>query len=478
VQELSSSHQWQGAKLFTLTTHPIQRQELINNLENNEAGALVSFEGWVRDHNQGKKVSSLEYQVYPELAQKEGEKILREALEKFNIHSVTCSHRFGHLRLGEIAIWVGAVASHRDDAFKASRYVIDEIKLRLPVWKKEHYLNQKPEWVFCRDHHTHVHFHEEDYYEKQKLITKQTALKSSKVAVIGAGGLGCPVLTSLAAAGVGEITVYDDDRISIGNIHRQHLYSPDVVGEKKVSVAVPKLTLLNPFIKISGIPERVTAMNVEAIFAGMDLVIDCTDNLGTKHLLHDAAFITKVPLISASIYQFEGQIRTFEPNNDSGCLRCATDSLPEEDIGNCNDFGVLGSAVNAIGAIQATEALLYLQNKKNNTTSSTFYIDLRTLQQMRIKNLKKDDCLSCRGELKLQSSGLEIGLEAARLMNAVFVDVRQEDDGILEGFMASKRPVVVFCHRGVRSKKLVALARGKGAQHFYSLTGGACSYSP
>lgn len=250
MPESSLSHQWREAKLFTLTSGTIERDDLIKLLENHEAGALVSFEGWVRDHNQGKKVSSLEYQVYPELAHREGEKILREAKEKFNIHSVVCTHRFGHLKLGEIAVWVGAVASHRDDAFKATRYVIDEIKHRLPVWKKEHYVSERPEWVFCRDHHHHVHFHEADYYQKQKLVTKQDRLKASKVAVIGAGGLGCPVLTGLTTAGVGEIHVYDDDTINLSNIHRQPLYSPDVVGEKKITIAVTKMKALNPFISI------------------------------------------------------------------------------------------------------------------------------------------------------------------------------------------------------------------------------------
>ncbi len=479
IQKLSSSHPWQEAKLFTLTPLPILREELIQTLENNEAGAFVSFEGWVRDHNEGKKVSSLEYQVYPELAQKEGEKILREAKEKFNIHSVTCTHRFGHLKLGEIAVWVGAVASHRDDAFRASRYVIDEIKHRLPIWKKEHYLSQEPKWVFCRDHHTHVHFHEKDYYRKQKLVTKQDNLKASKVIVIGAGGLGCPVLTSLVSAGVGEIHIYDHDTIDISNIHRQPLYSPDVVGEKKINVAVPKLRALNPFIEIYGNAWKVSSANVMKVVTGMDLVIDCTDNLETKYLLHDAAFIAGIPLVSTSIYQYEGQIRTFDPKNNSGCLRCSGQSIPSDsELGNCNDFGVLGAAVAVMGSIQASEAILYLQEKKNNTMNSTYYLDLKTLEQMKIKNLKQENCPSCRGDLTLEASDLEISMEAARHLGAVFVDMRNHDDQILNSYLGLDKPVVLYCHRGIRSKKLVTEARKKGAQQFYSLAGGACSFSP
>src|SRR5690606_29026806 len=131
--------------MFSISTETLNRDDLHLALSNDKAGAIVVFEGWVRNHNEGKKVKSLEYQIYHELAQKEGEKILSAAKSKFNLHDIKAVHREGHLSLGEIAVWIGATASHRDDAFKATRFVIDEIKHRLPVWKKEHYLDQNPE---------------------------------------------------------------------------------------------------------------------------------------------------------------------------------------------------------------------------------------------------------------------------------------------------------------------------------------------
>lgn len=459
--------------MFRLSATPIIRDEEISLLQNDKAGALVVFEGWVRNHNQGKQVSSLEYQVYEALAQKEGEKILHEAIHKFNLHHVVCTHRFGHLKLGEAAVWIGATATHRDDAFKASRFIIDEIKLRLPIWKKEHYVLETPEWVFCKDHHTHVHFHEHDYYEKQSKLVAQEKLKAAHVLVIGAGGLGCPALMSLTTAGVGHIDIVDFDTISLSNIHRQPLYSPDVVGEKKVVVAQNKLSTLNPFIHVHGHDKRIDATNVEKMILGKDLVLDCTDNLETKFLLHDACMKHKIPLLSASIYQFEGQIRTFVPEV-TGCLRCVVSETPDDALlGNCNDFGVLGSSVSILGHMQASEAIQFLQHKNNATMESTYFFNVKTLTPMKVKNLKRENCECCQGKVEIKVNEFEIDVAALNTMDAVLVDVRDQDDKILDNFKNSGKPVVVCCHRGIRSKRLVSEMRLQGYLNFYSLKGGA-----
>ncbi len=127
------------------------------NLQNPAAGAYVSFEGWVRNHNEGKEVKSLEYEAYPALANKEGERILQEAKEKFDILESLCIHRIGHLQIGEVAVWVGVIAKHRDAAFLACRYIIDEVKIRVPIWKKEHYTDGDSGWVRCEHCAGHVH---------------------------------------------------------------------------------------------------------------------------------------------------------------------------------------------------------------------------------------------------------------------------------------------------------------------------------
>jgi molybdopterin synthase catalytic subunit len=118
-------------------------------LADTRAGACVTFEGWVRNRNDGQPVLSLEYEAYASLAEKEGARILAEAREKFSILGAHGVHRVGHLRLGDLAVWVGVTAEHRGAAFDACRYIIDETKARVPIWKKEHYASGATEWINC-----------------------------------------------------------------------------------------------------------------------------------------------------------------------------------------------------------------------------------------------------------------------------------------------------------------------------------------
>lgn len=133
--------------MFKIFQDPIVPETLKNELLDQRAGAYASFEGWVRDTNEGKAVKRLDYEVYSVLAEKEGSKIIEEALSKFDILSAACVHRVGHLELGDMAVWVGVVAGHRDAAFVGCRYVIDEVKKRVPIWKKEFYLSDDSGWI-------------------------------------------------------------------------------------------------------------------------------------------------------------------------------------------------------------------------------------------------------------------------------------------------------------------------------------------
>ena len=156
-------------KTFCFSTAPIDGPALARGLADRTCGGFVSFEGWVRDHNEGLPVSRLEYEAFEALGVKEGERIVEEARTRFGLANIACVHRLGLLEIGDVAVWVGASSAHRDEAFRACRFVIDEVKHRVPVWKKEHYANGDSGWVNCErcsaapahaEGHAHDHSHE------------------------------------------------------------------------------------------------------------------------------------------------------------------------------------------------------------------------------------------------------------------------------------------------------------------------------
>ncbi len=145
---------------FRFATDAIDTTVARLELRDAAAGGFVSFEGWVRDHNEGKEVTRLEYEAFQELALKEGNRIVAEALRRFPIKHALCIHRVGALDLTDMAVWVGVSAVHRGEAFDACRYIIDEVKHRVPIWKKEHYRSGDSGWVNCEHcaaapHHSH-----------------------------------------------------------------------------------------------------------------------------------------------------------------------------------------------------------------------------------------------------------------------------------------------------------------------------------
>jgi molybdopterin synthase catalytic subunit len=147
---------------FRFTQSPIDTVQARRELLDFGAGGFVSFEGWVRDLNEGREVTHLEYEAFQELAVKEGERIVAEALRRHPVKHALCIHRIGSLDLGDMAVWVGVSSAHRGEAFDACRFIIDEVKHRVPIWKKEHYRNGDSGWVNCEHcaaapNHAHEH---------------------------------------------------------------------------------------------------------------------------------------------------------------------------------------------------------------------------------------------------------------------------------------------------------------------------------
>lgn len=142
--------------MFHISSQPIDARGLQQQLNDARAGACVTFEGWVRNRNEGQPVASLEYEAYAPLAEKEGRRIIEEATQRFEITGAFGVHRVGHLALGDVAVWVGVTAEHRGAAFDACRYIIDEAKARLPIWKKEHYATGATTWINCATRGDHA----------------------------------------------------------------------------------------------------------------------------------------------------------------------------------------------------------------------------------------------------------------------------------------------------------------------------------
>jgi molybdopterin synthase catalytic subunit len=133
--------------MFSLTHEPLDAHKLAAPLEDVRAGALATFEGRVRNHNEGREVLALEYEAYEALAVAEGKRLVEEAIEKTGAISARCVHRVGRLELGEAAVWIGVAGAHRKEALKACEYIIEELKKRVPIWKKEHYADGESGWV-------------------------------------------------------------------------------------------------------------------------------------------------------------------------------------------------------------------------------------------------------------------------------------------------------------------------------------------
>ena len=188
-------------------------------------------------------------------------------------------------------------------------------------------------------------------------ITGQQKLQGAKVLVIGAGGLGCPILLYLSGAGVGEIGIIDDDLVDLSNLHRQVLYNMADIGRKKAEVAAEKLSLLNPQIKLIPFSARLTAENSVEVIGQYDLVIDGSDNFPTRYLVNDTCVALNKVLVFGSIYQFEGQVSVFNFYGGPDYRSVYPEAPMPEDTRNCGESGVLGTLAGTIGSIMANEAI-------------------------------------------------------------------------------------------------------------------------
>jgi adenylyltransferase/sulfurtransferase len=188
----------------------------------------------------------------------------------------------------------------------------------------------------------------------------QAKLLEARVLVVGAGGLGSPLLLYLAAAGVGTLGIVDDDAVSLSNLQRQVIHRTEAIGRAKTESAAAGLTAIEPAVRLELHAERLTAENVDDLVARYDLVADGSDNFTTRYLVNDACVRQAKPFVSGALLRFEGQLSTFKPHAgaEHPCYRCLFPEPPPPDaIPRCEEAGILGPVAGVIGTLQATEVL-------------------------------------------------------------------------------------------------------------------------
>jgi adenylyltransferase/sulfurtransferase len=224
----------------------------------------------------------------------------------------------------------------------------------------------------------------------------QARLKGATVAVIGAGGLGSPCLQYLAAAGVGQITIIDDDVVSLSNLQRQLLFGTDDVGRPKVEAAAERLQALNPHVVVEPLQVRLTAETARSLLAEHDVVADGCDNFGTRDAVNRACVALGIPLVSAAIGPFEGQLGVFAGHlADAPCYACYA-GVPEDVPGtSCSDMGVLGAVAGLVGAAQALEVLRLITGFGESRIGRLWLYEGLGVEARSIRVRKDPECPVC-----------------------------------------------------------------------------------
>jgi len=225
-------------------------------------------------------------------------------------------------------------------------------------------------------------------------IQGQETLQSSRVMVIGLGGLGSPVALYLAAAGVGELLICDFDKVDVSNLQRQILHSTSDIGHYKVDSATERLRDLNPDIKIHGINKPVDEKVLEAEVPSVDLVVDCTDNLGIRLLINKYCVLHKTILVSGAAIRMEGQVSTFFNKGDGPCYQCLFPETSAADL-TCSEAGVLSSTVGIIGTLQAQETLKILMGIGKSVDGGLLLMDGMSGDWRKMTVSKRADCPVC-----------------------------------------------------------------------------------
>ncbi|WP_108804863.1 molybdopterin-synthase adenylyltransferase MoeB [Aquimarina sp. Aq107] len=330
----------------------------------------------------------------------------------------------------------------------------------------------------------------------------QEKLKSAKVLVIGAGGLGCPILQYLTAVGIGTIGIVDYDVVDQTNLQRQVLYTIDDVGKSKAKVASEKLSRLNSFVFFKVYEEKLDKDNALELFSEYDIIVDGSDNFPTRYLVNDACVITDKPLVFGSIFKFQGQVSVLNYENGP-TYRCLFPNPPEPGaVPNCSDIGVLGVLPGIIGSLQANEVIKIIVGIGKVLKGKLLYFDALTLQQqilsfnknesIQVDQLVNDYDFFCgiKPHTFEEISAAEL---KKNLENYQILDVRSQKE--FEHFniggihipldtistrtseLNNKKSIIVCCQSGLRSKKAIEIINDfRDDLHLLNLKDGLSTY--
>lgn len=344
-------------------------------------------------------------------------------------------------------------------------------------------------------------------------LSGQTRLKNSRVLVVGSGGLGSPVLSYLAAAGVGTLGVVDHDVVDESNLHRQVLFVKADVGDKKVEAAKTRLEASNSNVEIVAYSDGLNSENALQIISKYDLVVDCVDNFATRFLINDACVYLGKKYIFASIYQFEGVLTVFGGRKEAPCYRCLYPEPPPEGIfASCAEAGVLGALPGVLGSMQAVEALKALLDFGDSLEGRVLRIDTKRMHFSELHLTKREGCV-CHDPkgitlrdfahvMGAQCSNVQLNIrfsvdELVELRNSgkqfTLVDVRNHEERsdahiendihipmteLVEKLQNEDRSslIVFYCLSGKRSGEAVQRLMDNGFDNVFSLQGGILAW--
>ncbi len=346
----------------------------------------------------------------------------------------------------------------------------------------------------------------------------QMKLKAAKVLVVGAGGLGCPLLQYLAAAGVGIIGIVDFDRVEESNLHRQILYTRDDIGKLKTDVAVSRVQEINHLIEIVSFPIKLTSENAREVIKNYDIVADGTDNFATRYLINDACYLEQKINVFASIFRFEGQLSVFNYPLENG-VRSPNyrDLFPEPPppgtVPNCAEAGVLGVLPGIMGALQANEVIKVITGNGDILSGKLFTLDTLSFTSRVLRfNKRKNNPLSgdnpsqfslidyelfCNPKINMKVPSItvkELAQQIERGENIQIIDVRRQDEYEFVNIGAplmpmeeiekhihkidKDRPVIVHCRSGKRSADvIIKLQELYGYDNLINLEGGILAWA-